>query len=662
MSPEQVRGAAVDHRSDIFSLGAILYEMLTGRLAFRRGTAAETMAAILTDDPLERPEGGVRLSPPLGRILRHCLEKDPGARFQSAQDLAFALSPLVDTSADKPEEPRPPPLALIVLAAWALTATALLAWRVAEAVRLPSWTPVTFRRGSVSTGTFSTDGSARFSPDGRTVFFNAKWAEGWGLYATAVSDPEPREIQPAGRVVGVREEEIAVLLRRGRTWTLARMAAVGGTPRELVDDVVQADWAANGEFAIVREEAGRQRLEFPPGRRVYETGHLIQWVRVSPRGRFVALVEKLRGFLSAWVVLLDGDGREILRRGPWVISGLAWSPDEEEVWLGTDKEGPRLATWAVTRRGSERLVYQGPENTYVFDRAADGRALVALGHHRFEMAGAGPGDARERDLTWLGTSNVTSLSPDGRTLLFDDFPFAKSNSIYLGRTDGGPPIRLAEGGPGGLSPDGRWALGFRQDAGPRPTLSVIPTGSGQTRVLPRGSIDGYQDAFWLPDGRRVLIAGFEKARPTRLFVQDVEDGTPRAVTPEGIATWNPTPTPDGRFVLAGEQTGRSPFLLYPIDGGEPQPIPGLRDDDTPLAFDGGGRFIFVQEPTAENDRARIARLDVRSGRREPWMELRPADPAGVGGITFIRLSADGRSYAYSYARDSTTLYVAAGLR
>jgi hypothetical protein len=191
---------------------------------------------------------------------------------------------------------------------------------------------------------------------------------------------------------------------------------------------------------------------------------------------------------------------------------------------------------------------------------------------------------------------------------------------------------------------------------------VIPTGAGESRVLPRGSIDGYQDAFWLPDAKRVLIAGFEKGRPTRLFVQDVAGGLPRAVTPEGIATWNPTATSDGGYVLAGEQTGRSPFQLYPIDGGEARPVPGLREEDVPLGFDGDGRFVFVQEPTPENDRARIARLDVRTGRREPWKELRPADPAGVGGITFIRLSADGRSYVYSYARDSTTLYVAAGLR
>ena len=92
MSPEQVRGLPVDHRSDIFSFGAILYELLSGKRAFERDTAADTMAAILKEEPPELSESGRNISPALDRIVKHCLEKDRDNRFQSARDIAFALS------------------------------------------------------------------------------------------------------------------------------------------------------------------------------------------------------------------------------------------------------------------------------------------------------------------------------------------------------------------------------------------------------------------------------------------------------------------------------------------------------------------------------------------------------------------------------------------
>ena len=92
MSPEQVKGAKVDHRSDIFSFGAILYELLSGKKAFKRDTNAETMAAILMNEPPELLESGRNISPVLDRVVKHCLEKDRDHRFHSARDLAFALS------------------------------------------------------------------------------------------------------------------------------------------------------------------------------------------------------------------------------------------------------------------------------------------------------------------------------------------------------------------------------------------------------------------------------------------------------------------------------------------------------------------------------------------------------------------------------------------
>src|SRR5436190_18253673 len=98
MAPEQVRGETVDHRADIFSFGATMYEMLTGRRAFHGDTGVETLSAILKHDPLEVEPEKLHVAPGLERVVRHCLEKKPADRFQSARDLMFALTELSDTT------------------------------------------------------------------------------------------------------------------------------------------------------------------------------------------------------------------------------------------------------------------------------------------------------------------------------------------------------------------------------------------------------------------------------------------------------------------------------------------------------------------------------------------------------------------------------------
>jgi hypothetical protein len=273
----------------------------------------------------------------------------------------------------------------------------------------------------------------------------------------------------------------------------------------------------------------------------------------------------------------------------------------------------------------------------------------------------------ETDLTWLGRSYVSDLGDDGRAVLFEDGLFARDRQyMFLGRTDGSAPVQLGQGSPAGLSPDGRWALGFP----PAPTradflrtLAVVPTAAGESRVLRRGTIDRYLDAFWFPDGRRVLIVGHAKDRPARLFAQDVESGEPKPVTPEGVATHHPTLTPDGRGALAANLEAGSVFRLYPFDGGEPKEVPGIRDGDIPLRFDTTGRYVFVQEPTAAAEpRALIARVDTRTGRREPWLDLRPADRLGAAPIEMVRLSGDGRSFVYTFSRHDSNLFLVEGLR
>ena len=176
MAPEQVRGAAVDSRTDIFAFGAVLYEMISGQRAFRRDTAAETMTAILKEDPPELGEMDHPVSPGLERIVRRCLEKQPEQRFQSAKDLAFALEALSGTTsktaanvaiAGDARKPRWPAY-VAAAAVFGLAAGAAIAWYLRPApAPPPTFTRVSYHRGEVLRG--------RFAPDTKTVLYSARF-------------------------------------------------------------------------------------------------------------------------------------------------------------------------------------------------------------------------------------------------------------------------------------------------------------------------------------------------------------------------------------------------------------------------------------------------------------------------------------------------------
>ncbi len=216
MSPEQVRGQTVDHRSDIFSFGVVLYEMLTGRRAFRGDSAVETMNAILKEDPAPAGDQGQPLPPALDRIVLHCLEKNPEERFQSARDIAFdieALSGLSSQGVAEAETLSPRrrgwlrPVAVAALAA-AGGAALFLAGQSTASSTAPTFEPLTFRRGNVS--------FARFAPDGRTIVYAANWEGGpLELYSTQPGSPESRPLGLRADLKAIsRNGEVAVLLDR----------------------------------------------------------------------------------------------------------------------------------------------------------------------------------------------------------------------------------------------------------------------------------------------------------------------------------------------------------------------------------------------------------------------------------------------------------------
>jgi serine/threonine protein kinase/Tol biopolymer transport system component len=663
MSPEQVRGQAVDHRSDIFSFGVVLYEMLTGRRAFEGDSAVETMNAILKEDPAPAAEGGQPLPPALDRIVLHCLEKNPEERFQSARDVAFDIQSLSGLSSQSVTD-APPPVrrrwlrlaaAATVLAAGAAL---FLAGRSTSRTTTPSFEPLTFRRGSV---TF-----ARFAPDGRTIIYAANFEGGpLEIYSTQPGSPESRPLKLEADLQAVsRHGEMAILLERaGKDPVLARLPIGGGAPREVLENVRSADWSPDGEsLAVVRTEGGRDTLEFPIGRVLYRAHGWLSDVNVSPKGDRVAFFEHPVAIDSRGdVAIVDLAGTKTTISAGWEdLFGAHWTPGGDEVWFSASGGGGKTAgtdhaVFAATLSGRVRTVTSAPGSIELQDIAPDGRVLLAHGSRRPSIMALAPGAAEESELTWMDFSWVADVSADGRQVLFGEQGVAggPGYAVYLRGMDRSPAVRLGKGLALSLSPDGRWAVAI--DLGQNKLL-VLPTGAGEPRVLPPHAIKAFSWAGWFADGKRLLVAGFEQGKAQRVYVQDLAGGVPRPVTPEGVAVRANTVTPDGKWITARVQ---QQLMQFPVDGGEPQPVKGAEPEDRPLRWRDDGRVLFVRQGRLP---ARIYAVDTTSGQRTLLRAIGPRDAVGLDSVADIRVTPDGKSYAYVYIRSLYALYQVTGLQ
>jgi Tol biopolymer transport system component len=669
MSPEQVRGQAADHRSDIFSFGSILYELLVGERAFRRDTGVETMSAILKEEPAHLTGESPKLPPPISRIVRRCLEKNREERFQSASDLAFALESLSGLSATTGAaravaQPEPFRLPRFFLAAAALAVVAGLAYWLARLERPapPTFQQLTFRRGFVLT--------ARFARDGDTIVYGGAWDGGpFQLYTMRPESPESSPLTlPAADLLAISPSgELAICLGRRFvfSWmnggTLARVPLSGGAPREVLEGVQEADWLPGGAALLaVRRVGGTHRLEFPIGTVVYETPGWVSHVRISPDGQRVAFVDHpIFGDDRGRISVLDRDRKKTVLTSEWSSAqGLAWTPGGTEIWFTASEKGLNSSLRAVTLSGRARTVANGTGRLTLLDISRQGRVLLSRDNTRVGITGRGPGETEERDLSWLDSSGCVDLSADGQSLLLTESGEGGGPryGTYLRKLNGSPAVRLGDGQATSLSPDGRWALAIVY--GSPDELRMLPTGAGEAKTLPRGPIERYHWARWTPDGRGVLFTGNEPGKGLRIYLLDVASGQMRPVTPEGVG-WNLPSTPDGKFVCSGDREGR--VRLYPLEGGgEARPLSGLEPGDAPVRWSRDGRFLFVRRRGELP--ARIERVDTATGRSEPWRQVAPSDRTGLIGMSSVVLSEDGKAYAFNCQRLLSEVYLADGLK
>jgi eukaryotic-like serine/threonine-protein kinase len=671
MSPEQVRGEPADHRSDIFGFGSILYEMLTGRRAFKRNTSAETMTAILNDDAPEFSASAMPQIPPaLERIVRHCMEKQPSQRFQSAHDIAFDLELLSGSSTGAQAVSRvsaaprrrlwirPVGLALLTFvvgfggAAWLRSSTPILH---------PKLHRISFRRGTIW--------NARFTPDG-SLIYGAAW-EGRPVEVFA-SQSNSTEARPLGMtttdILAVSSAgELAVSTGRHAaegfesTGMLARSPQGGGAPRDIVDGVEYADWSPDGQnLAVVRRVGGKERLEYPLEHVLYETASWASHPRVSPDGKLVAFIDHpySRDDLGA-VAVVDLNGKEKILTEEYVSAqGLAWWPTGSEIWFTATTSGSSRELHAVTLAGKERLVYLGTGTLTLQDIFKDGRILFSRDDLRAGMIGFAPDESKERDLSWHDWTIPRDISDDGKLVSFDETGEAggETGVIYVRGTDGSAAIRLGEGRAATLSPDGKWVLGLTR--GTRHGMVELPTGPGEPKSIATGDVQPHQ-AYFFPDQKHILILGnVPNGRGLRLWVMDVNGSTPKPISPEGVLVrYRSCISPDGTKIAARDPEGK--ITIYPVAGGDPIHVANTQPGEDAVHWTPEGKSLLVGNTDIPSN---VFVIDVSTGQRRPFKSFTLADPTGLFNLAPPNFSHDLKSYVYSYNRITSDLYIVDGLK
>src|ERR1035441_4711556 len=667
MSPEQVRGVTLDARSDIFSFGAILYEMLSGKRAFHRDTAADTMSAILKEDPPDLSETNRNISPALERILQHCLEKNPEQRFHSARDVAFDLESLSNQSGSAPRLRavtdqrrsywKQAAGALIVLLALAGT---YYAAKNNAPVLTPHFHQLTFQRGSIY--------GAKFAPDGQSILYSAAWngAPKEQVYTT-------RTDALMSRAIDLQDSEILSISSKGEMalrqksdngdvprGMLSVVPLTGGSPRELLGDVLQAAWSRDGESLAAVHFVGPQwRLEYPIGKSIYSTttGYISD-IAVSPDGKRIAFFDHPNGGdTRGYVAAVDLSGKASRLTKEWSdLTGLAWSRSGDEIWFTGSDAGINSALYAVNLSGQLRDLLHIPGRLPVFDISKERQVLIANEAARQEVYGHRMGQDRDGDLSWFDWTLGRSLSADGQWAVLeeDGEGGGPDYTVFLRKTDGSPAIRLGSGMGLDISPDDKWVASTSVKQ-PAPTV-LLPAGAGQPITLADSQLFHTSNLRFLPDGKGLIMVATEKGKAPRTYTLMLDGSVPKPFGPVGFR--GTLVSPDGNYVL-GRKDGAQ--WMVPFAGDQtPQPLSFVRADEAVAGWTADSKSIYVGDVSSTPVKVYVA--DLKTGQRRLHHQHAPGDLAGVAGVGSGRITPDGNFYLYTVARTLSYLYVVEGLK
>jgi serine/threonine protein kinase/Tol biopolymer transport system component len=666
MSPEQLRGKTVDHRSDIFSFGAILYEMMAGCRAFRGETEVDTMTAVLREEPASANLEQAKIPVGYQDIVRHCLEKDPENRFQSAKDLAFALQTISGSSPVKTRgvfgPARRPQVAWAIAAVLAIATTLLLVGRWIQT----STPAVTYVRLTSELGTVY---SAQFSPDGQTVIYGAAWNnKPVQLFSTVGTSllSQPLQFTDASLLSISHTNDLALVMHgthSGQMETvngvLASAPLAGGSPREILSDVRWADWDGDGKLAVVHHVGGNSRLEYPMGTILYQTSGWISNIRFSPRHNMIAFMDHpVLWDTRGTVRIVDLQGQVHSLTHEWEAeSGLAWRPDGKEIWFAAIDKGHNLNLMAVDLAGKLRTLLDLPVEVRLEDVSADSRVLVSLNSTRLAMEYTTLGSTEGVDLGWHDWNSPRDISTDGQFVLFEDASEAAgpNYAVATRKVDGELPVRLGDGSSGGLSPDGKWAISISPV--PAPQITLLPIGAGQPQPIKVSGLDHVTTGWarFLTDGKRLAVNGDANGQAARCYTVEVSTGKATAVTPEGILCG---PSSSDSRSIVGNAADRS-VTIYSLDGGPTRTIPNFGNTFVAVQWSEDGAALYCYHPGEFP--SKVYRVDIATGKATVIQQLKPGVSAGVVLLAPIVVSRDGKRFAYAYNQTLSALYLIKGL-
>jgi hypothetical protein len=674
MSPEQVRGEPSDCRSDIFSFGAVLYEMLTGKRAFKKPTAAETMTAILKEEPPELTDTGWQGPIGLQRILSRCLEKAPERRFQSASDLAFAIEALsgsgtglsLSATLAAVKESKSP----WRWVGWAAGGLALLALGGAIAWSLrPKSAPVTtfqrvfFERGMVVRG--------RFTSDGKTVVYSGVLSGGIPD-SFVVRQDYPTSVSlglDGAMVLSVSKTDHLAILVRPHFWgqyvwggTLARVPMGGTAPRELVDNAYDADWSPDGnDLAVIDRKAQKWLVEYPIGNVLLESDNWLSDIRVSPDAKHVAVFKHPPATNTkddrGVVLVLDREGKQKVISSEWeALEGMSWTPDGKEVWYSAAASGDQYCIRASNLKAEERTVFCGTSGPRLHDISASGRSLVSTQTTDATMSVFERG-SNEKELMGVGLPIYPRVTPDGAEVVSTD-PSERGGSeysVYVQKVNGGTPVRIAGGGYGSdISNDGKWVLVLLPgDA--KGLIQLVPVGAGETKSI-SWPVFQVTSANWFPDSQHILLFGGPAGSGIGLYETDTTGAPPKLLMKDAPG-WADV-MPDGQHLLL--VVNGTDLVQRSLQDGSEKKLMELLPGEAPIdwAKEPNHLFTWTQGPTD----IRINKIDLSTGKRESWEVLQPKNQRGtLLNVEQMAITPDGRWVLISYLQQFGQLYASENL-
>jgi Tol biopolymer transport system component len=611
-SPEQVRGAEADARSDIFGLGAVLYEMLAGRRAFRAETTAATLAAILKEDPPELGSAQGMVPPALDRIVRRCLEKDPAHRFRSAHDLAFALEALSGTGPAVPALPVTPAsrrLAITSLVAVGLLATCVAAFLAGRwsAARGTATAVRTLRLTDIA----GLEENPALSPDGRLLAFTAEVGRARQIWIRLVAGGTPLQVtHDAGDHVHPRwlpdSSSLIYYSSPGEDQshgTVAEVSALGGPSRRITESLGAGDLSHDGtRVAFFRLENGRLELatcgrDGSDIRTILplDAGYRYLLPRWSPDDRSIAY-RRARVFEDELFVVPSTGGapRSVLREG-YPLRGLTWLLDSSGLVVSSSRGStmyylPTYNLWTVRLADKRLTQLTFGEVSYLEPDLARSGSLVASREQihfdiwRVPVDGDGVENAlrAERVTRQTGRVQTPSVSPDG------------------------------------------WELVYLSDSGGHGNLWIRHLQSGEARQITHEQDPNVTVGVpvWSPDGKSIAYysnRGYREPPEGGYWLVRPDGSGLRKLVRGGWGTWSP----DGRWFYCS--VSRPPFHLIkvPAQGGEPVT---LRTDDS-----------RAPAPSADGTLYHVVEMPSLNGR--PVFEIRAANPETGPSRVVARISA-----------------------